>query len=117
MRIVILLASAFWLLAAPPALAQDARGVLAELAQYEGADREQRLAEGARREGFLNLYTSLTVDDMTVLNAAFEKRYGVKVQMWRASSEKIVQRALAEARAGRFDVDVFESNAPSLEIL
>jgi iron(III) transport system substrate-binding protein len=54
---------------------------------------------------------------MTVLNAAFEKRFGVKVQMWRASSEKIVQRALAEARAGRFDVDVFESNAPSLEIL
>ena len=98
-------------------MAQDARGVLAEFAQYEGADREQRLAEGARREGHLLLYTSLTVEDMTVLNAAFEKRYGVKVTMWRASSEKIVQRALAEARAGRFDVDVFESNAPSLEIL
>ena len=28
-----------------------------------------------------------------------------------------MQRALAEARAGRFDVDVLESNAPSLEIL
>ena len=105
------------LAAAAPAMAQDARGVLAEFAQYEGADREQRLAEGARREGHLLLYTSLTVEDMTVLNSAFEKRYGVKVTMWRASSEKIVQRALAEARAGRFDVDVFESNAPSLEIL
>jgi iron(III) transport system substrate-binding protein len=98
-----------------PAPAADS--ALAALAQYEGADRGERLAEGARREGRLTLYTSLTVDDMTVLNAAFEKRYGVKVQMWRASSEKIVQRALAEARAGRFDVDVFESNAPSLEIL
>jgi len=109
------LRSAFCLaaLAAAPAFAQS----IAELAQYEGPDREQRLAEGARREGRLVLYTSLTVDDMTVLNAAFEKRYGVKVTMWRASSEKIVQRALAEARAGRFDVDVFESNAPSLEIL
>lgn len=113
---MIALAAAAWLLAAP-AMAQDARGVLAEFAQYEGADREQRLAEGARREGHLLLYTSLTVEDMTVLNTAFEKRYGVKVTMWRASSEKIVQRALAEARAGRFDVDVFESNAPSLEIL
>jgi iron(III) transport system substrate-binding protein len=99
---------------APPAASQ---GALAALAAYDGPDREQRLAEGARREGFLNLYTSLTVDDMAVLNAAFEKRYRVKVQMWRANSEKIVQRALAEARAGRFDADVFESNAPSLEIL
>jgi iron(III) transport system substrate-binding protein len=118
LRHVILLASAFCLLAAAPALAQTkGAAASAELALYQGADREQRLAEGARREGRLVLYTSLTVDDMTVLNAAFEKRFGVKVQMWRASSEKIVQRALAEARAGRFDVDVFESNAPSLEIL
>ena len=99
--------------AALPAAAQS----LAELAAYAGADREQRLAEGARREGFLNLYTSLTVDDMAVLNAAFEKKYGVKVRMWRAASDKIVQRALAEARAARFEADVIESNAPSLEIL
>jgi iron(III) transport system substrate-binding protein len=110
-----LLTSAFCLatLAAPPSPAQG----LAELAAYAGPDREQRLAEGARREGFLNLYTSLTVDDMTALNAAFEKRTGVKVQMWRASSEKIVQRATAEARAGRFDADAFESGAPALEML
>jgi iron(III) transport system substrate-binding protein len=101
------------LAAAAPAAAQG----VAELAAYAGPDREQRLAEGARREGHLNLYTSLTVDDMAVLNAAFEKRYGVKVTMWRASSEKIVQRALAEARAARYDVDVFESGAPALEIL
>jgi len=113
-----LLTSAFCLLAAAaPAMTQEPRSALPALSQYDGADRAQRLAEGARREGSLNLYTSLTVDDMTVLNTAFEKRYGVKVQMWRASSEKIVQRALAEARAARFDVDVFESNAPSLEIL
>ena len=112
-----LLTSAFCLLAAVPAPAQEPKSTLVELAAYAGADREQRLAEGALREGRLMLYTSLTVDDMTVLNAAFEKRYGVKVQMWRASSEKIVQRGLAEARAGRFDVDVFESNAPTLEIL
>jgi iron(III) transport system substrate-binding protein len=111
MKVALLLA--LCLLAAPPALAQN----IAELAAYAGPDREQRLAEGARHEGRLVLYTSLTVDDMAVLNAAFEKRTGVKVQMWRASSEKIVQRALAEARAGRFDVDVIESNAPALEIL
>lgn len=113
-----LLTSAFCLLAAAaPAVAQELRSALPALSQYDGPDRAQRLAEGARREGFLNLYTSLTVDDMTVLNAAFEKRYGVKVNMWRASSEKVVQRAIAETRAGRFDVDAIECNAPSLEVL
>jgi iron(III) transport system substrate-binding protein len=101
-------------LALPPlAAAQSA----AEVAMYSGADRAQRLLDGARREGSLNLYTSLTVDDMTALNTAFEKKTGVKVRMWRAASDKIVQRAAAEARAGRFEVDVLESNAPSLEIL
>jgi len=54
---------------------------------------------------------------MTALNTAFEKRTGVKVRIWRASSEKVVQRAIAEARAGRFDVDLIECGAPALEIL
>lgn len=115
MRVLLAIAGLF--ATVPFAAAQGSKPDLSALAAYDGPDREQRLAEGARREGHLNLYTSLTVDDMAVLNAAFEKKFGVKVQMWRASSEKIVQRAVAEARAGRFDVDVVESNAPSLEIL
>jgi iron(III) transport system substrate-binding protein len=102
--------------AAPAAMAQEPK-TLAALAAYDGADRAQRLAEGARREGVLNLYTSLTVEDMAALNGAFEKRYGVKVRMWRAASEKVVQRAIAEARSGRFEMDVVECNAPALEML
>jgi iron(III) transport system substrate-binding protein len=74
-----LLTSAICLLAVAPAPA--AESALAGLAQYEGPDREQRLVEGARREGRLVLYTSLTVDDMTVLNAARERR--VKAAMRR----------------------------------
>jgi ABC-type Fe3+ transport system substrate-binding protein len=116
-RLLIAACAAAGLLAAIPFVAAQEKPALAALAAYDGPDREQRLAEGARREGFLNLYTSLTVDDMAVLNAAFEKKHGVKVRMWRASSDKIVQRALAETKAGRLDVDVIESNAPTLEIL
>jgi iron(III) transport system substrate-binding protein len=113
-----LLTSAFCLVAlAPPAIAQAPGSALAELAAYAGSDRQQRLLEGARRDGVLNVYTSLPVDDMTALNTAFEKRTGVRVRIWRASSEKVVQRAIAEARAGRFDVDLIECGAPALEIL
>ena len=90
----------------------------ADIAQYEGPDRAQRLAEGARREGAtLTLYTSLTLEDMAALNAAFQARHGVKVNLWRAASDKVLQRVLAEARAGRHDVDIIETNAPPLESL
>jgi iron(III) transport system substrate-binding protein len=52
---------------------------------------------------------------MAALTAAFEKKYGVKVRLWRASSENIVQRAVVEARGGRFDADVFETGAIAME--
>src|SRR5881628_572446 len=97
--------------------AQDPRGVLAGLAPYEGADRHQRLLEGARREGFLSLYTSFPPEDVATLNAAFEKKYGVKVRAWRAASEKVLQRTVAEARAGRDEVDLVDSNSVPLELL
>ena len=88
------------------------------IALYEGADRERRLVDGARGEGnTLTLYTSLTVEDMRALNGAFGKKYGIRVNMWRASSEKVLQRVASEARAGRHDVDVIETNAPPLESL
>jgi iron(III) transport system substrate-binding protein len=89
-----------------------------EVAQYEGRDRQQRLEEGARREGgVLDIYTSLTVEDMGALNTAFEAKYGIRIKMWRASSEKVLQRVVAEARAGRYEVDIIETNSPPLESL
>lgn len=103
-------------LGAPLARASDPAAVAA-IAQYEGADRTARLIEGARREGSLTLYTSLTVEDMAVINGAFEKKYGVKVKMWRAGADKVLQRMVTEARGNRFDADVAEASTPALESL
>ncbi len=86
-------------------------------AGYKGADRQQRLIEGAKKEGELLLYTSAPLDDVAVLTDAFEKKYGVKVKVWRASSEKILQRTVSEARANRFDVDLIDTNGPEMESL
>ena len=97
-------------------LAQTGKSVAA-LALYEGPDREQQLLQGARQEGALTVYTSLTVEDITELTAAFDKKYGIKLKFWRAGSEKVVQRIVTEARAGRFDFDVVETNGPELESL
>jgi iron(III) transport system substrate-binding protein len=84
---------------------------------YKGADREQKLLDGARKEGGLALYTSLNPKDSAPIVDAFEKKYKIKVSLWRASGEKMVQRALTEARAGRFTPDVFESDGVEMEIL
>ncbi|HET7730675.1 MAG TPA: extracellular solute-binding protein [Usitatibacter sp.] len=93
-------------------------GVAADIAAYAGPDRQERLEQGARREGgVLNIYTSLTLEDMAALNAAFEAKHGIRIRMWRASSEKVLQRVVQEARAGRHEVDIVETNAPPLESL
>jgi iron(III) transport system substrate-binding protein len=89
----------------------------AQIIRYERGDREQFLAQGAKKEGEVVVYTSLISEDLVALSAAFEKKYGVKVKGWRAGSEKVLQRALTEARAGRNDADIIETNGPELESL
>jgi iron(III) transport system substrate-binding protein len=90
---------------------------VAEIATYEGADREQRLIEGAKREKELTFYASIPTDDISVLAAAFDKKYGVKVKAWRADSEGFLQRILGEARARRYEVDIIAGSTSALEPL
>ena len=84
---------------------------------YNGADRQQRLVAKAREEGTLTFYTSMATTESGPLAQAFEKKYGIKVQLWRALSENVLQRALTEARAGRRSLDVIETNATEIEHL
>jgi iron(III) transport system substrate-binding protein len=87
-------------------------------ATYTGADRQQRLIDGAKKEGNqLNIYTSAPTDDMAIFTGAFEKKYGIKVKLWRSGSENVLQRSVTEARAGRFDVDIIDTNGPEMESL
>ena len=84
---------------------------------YQGSDREARLLAEAKRQREVVVYTSLNLKDSVPITEAFEKRTGIKVQLWRASSEKVVQRAVTEARAGRFTCDILETNGPEMEAL
>src|SRR6185437_9712330 len=63
------------------------------------------------------LYTSLAPTESGPLGKAFEKKTGIKVEIWRALSEKVVQRALTEHQAKRYAVDVIETNGPEMESL
>src|SRR4051812_29332242 len=71
----------------------------------------------ARKEGSVTLYTSMQVVDSRPLTEAFEKKYAIKVNLWRASGEKVAQRVITEARGGRFDADVVETDGAQMEIL
>jgi iron(III) transport system substrate-binding protein len=104
--------------ALPPetALAQ-ASAKAAEILSYQGPDRDRRLLEQAKQEGTLTIYTSLAPTESKPLADAFEKKYGVKVELWRSQSERVVQRAVTEARAGRHAVDVIATNGPEMEAL
>src|SRR5207244_1703294 len=103
-------ALALCLATAPAVLGQD-------LLRDEGADRVQKALPLAQKEGALTLYASFAEKDLPPLVSAFEKRYGIKVRLWRSASENVLQRTLAEAGAGRHDVDAVHTSAIEMEAL
>lgn len=104
-------------LGTPCAFSQTADSTLAEIASYGGPDRVAKLVAGAKKEGAVNIYTSETVEDIGALSLVFQNKYGIKPSVWRGSSEDILQRAVVEARGGRFNADVFETGATAMESL
>lgn len=92
-------------------------GVALLVAGTAAAQLDPALVERARKEGTVSVYTSMQLGDSRPLADAFEKKYGVKVSLWRASGEKVAQRVLTEARGNRFEVDVVETDGAQMEIL
>jgi iron(III) transport system substrate-binding protein len=88
----------------------------AQLALYQGADREKVLIDGAKREGQFTLYTSHTWFKTFVKE--FEKKYPfVKASEWRNDSKNVIRKVLEEAKAGRVLVDVVETTADGMGVL
>ena len=87
------------------------------LATYEGADRLERIVAAAKKEGTLTLYTTIAEKDLPALIKPFEAKYGLKVNVWRAGTDKVLQRTLAEAAANRNEVDAVHFGSPEMEAL
>ena len=116
-RVTVLLLGLNFLAVAAFAQSKKAESSVGEIASFQGADRLQRLLEGAKKEGELNLYGSMTAGDMVPIVEAFSKKYGIKVNNWRSGSENVLKKVISEAQGGRFEVDVVENNAPEMEAL
>src|SRR5439155_25650534 len=78
----------------------------------ESAGRWARLVANAKREGSLSLYASMAEKDLIRLVSEFERRYGIKVKVWRSGKNNVLRRAVTEARAGRFEADVVHNPSP-----
>ena len=87
------------------------------LADYAGSDRLAKIATAARREATLTLYTSIAEKDLPTIVKPFEVKYGVKVNVWRAATDIVLQRAVAESSARRYDADVVHISSPEMEAL
>ena len=83
-----------------------------EIVNYRGADRQQVLVDGARKEGQVVLYSALIVNQMLrPLAAGFMKRYPfIKMTYYRADSEELLAKLSAETRASNVVADVFEGS-------
>ena len=77
----------------------------------------QANVEAAKKEGTLTLYTTIAEKDLPVIIRPFEDKYGIKVNVWRAGTDKVLQRAVTETKAGKNDFDVVHFGAPEMEAL
>src|SRR5262245_54003058 len=81
---------------APPARAQDAVDV-----------------DKAKAEGKVVWYTSTPIEQGQKIADAFQKEYGIKVEMFRSGGSAILRRFQQEMDAGRVAVDVLTHSEPA----
>lgn len=107
MRGLILGCAATALLAAAPV---TARAQSADILTNRAADRQERLVEGAKKEGAVVFYSAMIVNQaLRPLADAFMKKYPfVKMTYWRSDTEEIIAKVGAEVRSNNQLVDVIE---------
>jgi iron(III) transport system substrate-binding protein len=66
--------------------------------------------DAAKKEARVVVYAAVPPQTMKVINDSFEKKYGIRVEYWRASTTAILERALNEWRVGQAGADVIEGN-------
>jgi len=95
------------------AIAEAQPVTIEALAGYAGADRQQVLEAGARRENSVLVYSTGT--QIKPLLDRFEQKYPyLKVELARASAADTARKVLEEYRAGYEKVDAFELAASGL---
>ena len=80
--------------------------------------QDAKLIDAAKKEtGKIVAYGSLESNTVEPIVAAFNKKTGLSVDYWRASATKVMDRALAELRAGKPAFDVMVNNSGAIFVM
>src|ERR1043166_2004404 len=71
---------------------------------------DQDTIEGAKKEGNLVIYTSMSVEQVQRIRDVFKARYPfLKTTMFRAVGERLLTKIMTEVQAGKYDFDAVQS--------
>jgi len=92
------------------------------LTSFQGAwgqsEHTAKLIEGAKKEGEVIVYGTMSLEAVNLLNARFREKYPfLDVKLNRLGSGKFVPRVLAEVRANKYLADILQTNSLSLHFL
>jgi hypothetical protein len=66
--------------------------------------------EGAKKEGKLVVYTSMTADQAQKILDAFKAKYSfIQTSMFRAVGERLLTKIMTETQAGKYEFDAVQS--------
>lgn len=107
---LILISLCAWALDAAPSRSADIEDIVKNLRNLAPVRRKAVVEEGARKEGEVVWYTSMSLTDFPKIVGAFEKNYPyVKVRANRLSQSSLLPKIETEAHAGRYAVDLVGS--------
>jgi iron(III) transport system substrate-binding protein len=92
--------------------AQGAASILKPFDGLKGKEREQKLSEGAKKEGRVVVYSFTAVDQLKPLLEEFQKKYPfIKAEHYRANATGVFNKFTTETRAGQTLADVIDISA------
>ena len=78
--------------------------------RFLSAQITPEMIEAAKKEGEVMFYGAITINSSKAIGDALEKKYGIKLKHWRGDATELINRSLAEARAGKPAFDVTLGN-------
>jgi len=88
------------------------------LVSFTAMAQDTKLLDAAKKEtGAIIAYGSLESNTVEPIIDVFRQRTGLTVEYWRASATKVMDRALAELRAGKSVFDVMVNNSGAIHVM
>jgi iron(III) transport system substrate-binding protein len=88
------------------------------LVSFTAMAQDTKLLDATKKEtGAIIAYGSLESNTVEPIIDVFRQRTGLTVEYWRASATKVMDRALAELRAGKSVFDVMVNNSGAIHVM